>query len=419
MWKKRFFWGILCVALFLMALPTAKAEAVILTEGFEMGIPPDWSVDNGVWELCVHAVPEPWGGGLLYVSTVCDGKYPTTTDSRLISPEIDLTAVTVAPDEEVQLRFREWFSYSDDYGWIQIREYDEVAEVWLGWVPLADSRHYSAGWSPRLIDITAYAGKKVQIAFYHNSGSYDTASGWYIDDITMVKKVPEWTWDFECGWNDWSADRGVWEVGSPIYGPSNCYSGTGCAGTQLDGTYPTTTDSRLIGPSVILPELNGYKKLLLSFYHWYSYSDDYGVVQISEHDDDAGQWLGWSPLTGNIAGYSACWTKHPDVDVTAWAGKKIRIAFYHNSGSYNTASGWYIDHIRITGFPHFCECDLNQDGRCDVSDWIIFGEEWGRTDCNDKGVDCECDLTNDGKCDVMDWVRFGEDWGRTDCLLCD
>jgi|GEM_PF-5358039 len=28
-----------------------------------------------------------------------------------------------------------------------------------------------------------------------------------------------------------------------------------------------------------------------------------------------------------------------------------------------------------------CECDLNHDGRCDMQDWLLFGEDWGRTDC--------------------------------------
>ena len=28
-----------------------------------------------------------------------------------------------------------------------------------------------------------------------------------------------------------------------------------------------------------------------------------------------------------------------------------------------------------------CECDLNHDGRCDMADWLLFGEDWGRTDC--------------------------------------
>jgi photosystem II stability/assembly factor-like uncharacterized protein len=33
-----------------------------------------------------------------------------------------------------------------------------------------------------------------------------------------------------------------------------------------------------------------------------------------------------------------------------------------------------------------CECDLNHDGRCDMQDWLMFGEDWGRTDCCDPGI---------------------------------
>jgi len=68
-----------------------------------------------------------------------------------------------------------------------------------------------------------------------------------------------------------------------------------------------------------------------------------------------------------------------------------------------------------------CECDLNHDGRCDMQDWLMFGEDWGRTDCGtpagsgNEPNDCECDLNADGKCDMTDWLKFGEDWGRTDC----
>jgi hypothetical protein len=70
-----------------------------------------------------------------------------------------------------------------------------------------------------------------------------------------------------------------------------------------------------------------------------------------------------------------------------------------------------------------CECDLNADGRCDMLDWLLFGEDWGRTDCGtppgsgNPPNDCECDLNADGRCDMLDWLLFGEDWGRTDCPI--
>ena len=31
--------------------------------------------------------------------------------------------------------------------------------------------------------------------------------------------------------------------------------------------------------------------------------------------------------------------------------------------------------------PEPCTCDLNADGRCDMRDWLLFGRDWGRTDC--------------------------------------
>jgi len=68
-----------------------------------------------------------------------------------------------------------------------------------------------------------------------------------------------------------------------------------------------------------------------------------------------------------------------------------------------------------------CECDLNSDFRCDMQDWLLFGQDWGRTDCGTPPGsgslpnDCECDLNTDGRCDMQDWLFFGTDWGRTDC----
>jgi hypothetical protein len=73
--------------------------------------------------------------------------------------------------------------------------------------------------------------------------------------------------------------------------------------------------------------------------------------------------------------------------------------------------GSAIDLVVSNG-PDICECDLNSDGSCNVFDWFMFIEDWGRTDC---AGDCECDLNGDGSCNVFDWFLFIEDWGRTDC----
>jgi len=83
------------------------------------------------------------------------------------------------------------------------------------------------------------------------------------------------------------------------------------------------------------------------------------------------------------------------------------------SADYDLYPGfWYT---AITEDIEPCECDLNTDGGCDMLDYFIFGQDWGRMDCNDPGVDCECDLNSDGGCDMLDYFIFGQDWGRMDC----
>ena len=103
-------------------------------------------------------------------------------------------------------------------------------------------------------EITEYAGLKVQIGFLHKAysgyGCGNRSSGWYIDDVQIFKKVPEFTGDFESGWDDWGAGRGVWEVGTPTVRPPACYTGDYCAGTVLDGNYPSDTDSRIATPPI-------------------------------------------------------------------------------------------------------------------------------------------------------------------------
>ena len=83
------------------------------------------------------------------------------------------------------------------------------------------------------------------------------------------------------------------------------------------------------------------------------------------------------------------------------------------SSNFNLEPGfWYT-----VAVVEVCECDLSGDGNCNILDWPYFIEDWGRTDCNDPGVNCECDLNSDGKCNILDWPYFIEDWGRTDCPL--
>ena len=96
----------------------------------------------------------------------------------------------------------------------------------------------SDGWSEPSVNLSAYAGQSVQIAFYYQTGDeyYGAGPGWFVDNVTLVTgaittltaNVPV---DFESGLGDWSVNEGLWQVGHPTAGPGAAYGGTNCAGT--------------------------------------------------------------------------------------------------------------------------------------------------------------------------------------------
>ncbi len=89
-------------------------------------------------------------------------------------------------------------------------------------------------------------------------------------------------------------------------------------------------------------------------------------------------------------------------------------------GNWITCQGFDLSRIingltlaTITNIAPPCKCDLNSDGRCNMSDWLLFGQRWGATNCNT--VPCACDLNTDGICNMIDWLLLGQGWGRNDC----
>jgi len=64
------------------------------------------------------------------------------------------------------------------------------------------------------------------------------------------------------------------------------------------------------------------------------------------------------------------------IDVTA---RKIEATISDNLGLAPT--GVVIVEMEQVPSDPKCECDLNLDGKCDMQDWLLFGQDWGRVDC--------------------------------------
>jgi hypothetical protein len=84
--------------------------------------------------------------------------------------------------------------------------------------------------------------------------------------------------DDKNGDSRWYAEDGVWQIGTPTFGPAAAHSLSNCAATGLSGNYPGYANSRLIRvSSFTVPGADQNPRL--RFWHWYSMGfGAYGVV---------------------------------------------------------------------------------------------------------------------------------------------
>lgn len=66
---------------------------------------------------------------------------------------------------------------------------------------------------------------------------------------------------------------------------------------------------------------------------------------MSVYDSTSGIWSDWQTIGSTIMQSSGVWSYH-GVDITGYAGKKVRVVFYYQGGG---GPGWYIDDVEITG----------------------------------------------------------------------
>jgi hypothetical protein len=183
-------------------------------------------------------------------------------------------------------------------------------------------------------------------------------------------------YDFESGWEGWSADNALWEIGSPgDPGPAAAQSGSACAATVLKDFYPNVS-SRLISPSVALPLLGEGEELQLWFWQWAKFArNDSGQVQLSL-EKSPGVWSPWETLGDGFTASSGVWSLAM-VDLSRYAGEKVRVAFNLQQGALAFIdAGWYIDEVYIEG--PCIDDDGDGYGRL-ISDFCTDPQ----TDCND------------------------------------
>jgi len=327
---------LLGLAIFFPASVNAQTT-IIWSENFENGWG-DWIATKGVWGIGKPTYGTDAHKDSSCAATVLNGKYPANSSSWLVSSEKKLPSLQ--QNEKLQLRFWHWFNiYGGDYGKVQ------VSVNGGGWKDISGQFwEYSGAWTQYIADLSAYADSTICIGFYFYSGTYDHSSGWYIDEVSIVKgrfpfQNPE---GFELGIGDWYATKGVWDVGIPTKGPGKAHTGQNCAGTVLNGNYPANSSSGLVSPEIpLIPLPNEIPKL--HFYHWFNiYGGDYGQVKISVNGGV------WKDISNKFYEYSGDWTPYSKT-LPEYADSTVRFIFYFYSTTYDHNSGWYVDDVIITG----------------------------------------------------------------------
>lgn len=162
--------------------------------------------------------------------------------------------------------------------------------------------------------------------------------------------------NFETSPTGWShgGTMDEWEWGMPTYGPKKAHSGDYCYGTDLDGDYENNADNWLLSPEI---DLSDFTSAYMYFWVWnWVHDKNQGLVYDPLWLDITTDGQQYIPLCSEMGGVNDD-PLIPDVggwnrivlDLTRYAGEKVRIRFRFKSNASIVQPGSYIDDILIFG----------------------------------------------------------------------
>ena len=162
---------------------------------------------------------------------------------------------------------------------------------------------------------------------------------------TLTANVPV---DFESGLGDWSVNNGLWTVGTPTVGPKAAYAGTNCAATGLTGNVGTWQYSTLFSPVFVVPAATNYPRL--RWWQWLQFGNSSSGSDVGDFQISTNNGASWQTLlsVGYNGATSSGWAE-PSVDLSAYAGQSVQIAFYYQTGDnyYSSGPGWFVDNVTL------------------------------------------------------------------------
>ncbi|PGL68979.1 S8 family serine peptidase [Bacillus sp. AFS055030] len=127
--------------------------------------------------------PKAAASGEKVLGTNLEGTYSENEQMLLKSPPI------VLPKGSAYLQFKNWYEIEEnnDYAFVAVKTDDD--ENW--YIVAAYTGTNTEGYSNEEIDLSQYAGKKINIAFAFISNDTNNKQGWFIDDVRLTSQSVE------------------------------------------------------------------------------------------------------------------------------------------------------------------------------------------------------------------------------------
>lgn len=330
-------------------------------EGFEeQEVASRWQTTGVAWEIgAPGSGPGSAFAGLQCAATSLSGDYLPGTDSWFISPVFEVPLVSEFP----HLRFDHWWSFgAGDDGAVEIRQ-----DTTGPWRTIATFTGSHTEWMEKSLDLSAFAGRNVQVAFRMSSDmDTDVGPGWFLDDVRLVTgEIDGWLTNTPTGfatdefWRDWTVTGAVWDSGQPSSGPGTAFEGDTCAATNLSGNYPADSETRLVSPFFQAPSVEDSPRL--RFWHWFNLGS--GEVISIEVRELGGSWREIESYSG---GGSGAWSLRT-ISLSDVAGQWAQVAFRLRTDGWSESDGWYIDEAQILTGPEVMNNPETFDSG--VGDW--------------------------------------------------
>jgi hypothetical protein len=287
----------------------------------------DWSVDFGTWQIGVpttgptnNALGFRAHSGTNCAATVLDGTYANYVDSRLTSPPFTVPAT--APT----LHFWQWYSFVSALGYVEISNGTNTGSTVTN---ITITTNVVASLDTNVYQLFGAANTNYSTPLYWNP----TIGAW-----TNATKMLGSVLDFNYG-------QYRYEAGTPA-----TFANGGTFNDYITPTVfpspPSTTPTNFLS----LQGTNWFSTIVggndvgIGYFgtnYTYTYSTNTTVVTTGGTWNQIGPT--WEP------GSAKTWTEQ-SLDLSAYAGQTVQIAFHFTSGQ-GTALGWYLDDISMTAAP--------------------------------------------------------------------